>query len=448
MNLFALRVMKTVGGLLLGLAWMFESGAQAAESVDAVGISQHLLQLLDARQFDQAEALFTPEMAQALPTQRMAEAWQSLAQKGGALQGYGTPRLKPMGNRGVVNIPMHLQNIELSVMVVVTDAGRVSAFSITQADRPAPEAAASDAPYSEHPVEIAAGDKPSLPATLTLPKGTGPFPAVVLVQGSGAQDRYETIGPNRPLLDIARGLAAQGIAVLAYDKRTKVHPEEFVGTDFTIDDETTNDAILAVATLRQQSGIDPQRVFVFGHSQGAMMAPRIAARTPDLAGLIMFGAPARTILTLAAEQSRYLFMLDGKIDTDEQAFLDKLDHQIDAVHSGKDVPAADLPFGIQAHYWLDEESIRPVEDAKALKLPILLLHGGRDFQVPQTDWSLWQQGLDSHANVSFHEYPTVDHMGLPGSGTPTNTEYTRPGHVDPALIGDVAHWIKQQPAAK
>jgi len=445
MNTFMKLVKATAAGLLLALGSALAS--QTASAADAIAVSQHLLQLLDHQQYTEAEALFTPEAAQAIPVERLQQSWESLETKGGALKGYDAPKLKPMGTLSLITTVMHREKLDLKVMTAVTEDGHVSAFSLKRADLP-PPAAASDAPYREQALTITTGDKPSLPATLTLPKGTGPFPAVVLVHGSGAQDRYETIGPNRPFLDIARGLAAQGIAVLAYDKRTLVHPEEFVGKDITIDDETTNDAIFAVATLRQQPGIDPHRIFVFGHSQGAMMAPRIAARTPGLAGIVMFGAPARTILTLAAVQSRYLFMLDGKIDADEQAFLDKLDAQIAAIHSDKDLAPADLPFGIPAHYWRDEESIRPIKDAQALQLPILLLHGERDFQVPDADWQSWHQGLAGHHNVSFHEYPAVDHMGLPGSGTPTNTEYTRPGHVDPALIDDVAHWIQQQPATR
>ena len=114
----------------------------------------------------------------------------------------------------------------------------------------------------------------ALPGTLTLPQGNGPFPAVVLVHGSGAHDRDETIGPNKPFRDLAHGLAGHGIAVLRYEKRTRVHPERFREQAFTVDDEVTFDAIAAVAALRARADIDATRVFVAGHSLGAMMAPR------------------------------------------------------------------------------------------------------------------------------------------------------------------------------
>ena len=114
------------------------------------------------------------------------------------------------------------------------------------------------------------------------PHGDGPFPAVLLVHGSGPHDRDESVGPNRPFLDIARGLAAQGVAVLRYEKRSKAHPDAYVAAGaLTIDSETTDDAVAALRTLAGVPGVDPARVFVLGHSQGGMMAPRIAARSID-----------------------------------------------------------------------------------------------------------------------------------------------------------------------
>src|SRR5690606_29657538 len=123
-----------------------------------------------------------------------------------------------------------------------------------------------------------------------------PAPATGRALGSGPHDRDETVGPNKPFLDIARGLAAQGVAVLRYDKRTKARPQDYADGSVTIDSETTDDAVFAVAALREAPGIDPARVYVLGHSQGAMMAPRIAARSGHVAGLVLLAAPARPLL--------------------------------------------------------------------------------------------------------------------------------------------------------
>jgi dienelactone hydrolase len=107
----------------------------------------------------------------------------------------------------------------------------------------------------------------------------------VLVHGSGPQDRDETIGPNKPFRDLAWGLASQGIAVLRYEKRTKKHAMKLVliKNTITVKQETIDDALAAVALLRKTERIDPNRIFVLGHSLGGMLIPRIGARDPDVA---------------------------------------------------------------------------------------------------------------------------------------------------------------------
>src|SRR5205823_4382224 len=113
-----------------------------------------------------------------------------------------------------------------------------------------------------------------LPGTLTAPKQGGTFAAVVLVHGSGPNDKDETFGPNKPFRDLAWGLAARGIAVLRYDKRSKIHPEQFRG-NFTVKEETVDDALAAVNLLHKASRINPKRIYVLGHSLGGMLIPRL-----------------------------------------------------------------------------------------------------------------------------------------------------------------------------
>ena len=106
-----------------------------------------------------------------------------------------------------------------------------------------------------------------LPGTLTVPAGNGPFPAVVLLQGSGASDRDEAIGSLKPFRDLAEGLAETGIAVYRFDKRSYVYGMELAANrQITLEDEYLEDAVNAVQLLARQDRIDPDRISVLGHS--------------------------------------------------------------------------------------------------------------------------------------------------------------------------------------
>ena len=170
-----------------------------------------------------------------------------------------------------------------TVMTIVAMAP-LTACAGTPSPSPAttsPPAIAAPAPVNaEREREVAIGDH-RLPGTLRLPRGTGPFTAVVLVHGSGPSDRDETIGPNKPFQDLAAGLASHGIATLRYDKRTLKFRAEFAPpATYTLEQEVLADAVAAVAALAAAPEIDHKRIFVLGHSLGGMMAPRIAAREP------------------------------------------------------------------------------------------------------------------------------------------------------------------------
>ncbi len=432
--------MKRVLPALLATAFAFiASYAYAADTAEASAI--RLLDAMDAKDYAAAEASFTQEMAAAVPADKLKAIWESLPAQLGAAKGRGEAKVTLHQGMQVVVVPLHYANGGLLAQMVVDAGGKIAGFLIQPAP-PAPAAApAADASYIERDFEV--GD---LPGTLAMPKASPAaqgIAAVVLVHGSGPQDRDETIGPNRPFLDIARGLAAQGIAVLRYEKRTKARPQDFADGKYTMDEETTDDAVAAVAALRATPGIDPGRVFVLGHSQGGMLAPRIAQQSGHVAGLILFAAPARPLLTILPEQNRYLFNADGSIDAQEQQFLDDLDRKIANVRGNAEVADNDTPLGLPAYYWRTFDKVDPLADARSPKLPILLLQGGRDFQVVDADWQLWKKSLSADPRATFKHYPALNHLGVAGEGPGSLSEYNKPGHVDAQLIDDIAAWIKK-----
>jgi dienelactone hydrolase len=435
--------------LLLGAGALLSSRA-SAQDFDPAREAQKALDAMDAGDFAVVHARFDATMAAAVSAEQLAQGWKSLAAQVGPLQSRGEPDVKTRDTGELVTIPMHYERGELLAIFTFDNERKMSGFAIRPAPAAKPAAAApvpADANYRESELQLGEGEG-ALPATLAMPNGKGPFPAVVLVHGSGPQDRDQTIGPNRPFLDIARGLAERGIAVLRYEKRTKTHPQQFADGG-TIDLETTDDAVTAAALLRMQPGIDPKRVFVLGHSQGGMMAPRIGARDPQIAGLILLAAPSRPLMDILIEQNRRLAILnDGKTSDSENAAIQQLVDSVNAARGGREIAAAQAPMGVSAAYWRSVDAVSPVAEAKAIAQPMLILQGARDIQVVDADWQGWKEAFHDSPRATFKLYETLNHLAIPGEGDGNLQEYQTPGQVAPELIADIAQWISARTPKK
>lgn len=283
-----------------------------------------------------------------------------------------------------------------------------------------------------------------LPGTLTMPKGDGSFPVVILVQGSGPSDRDETIGPNKPFRDIAWGLAQKGIATLRYDKRTFVYGDKMAQmTDMTVNDETVNDAVIALKLLQSNSKIDKNRIYILGHSLGGMMMPRIAGLTPDAAGYVIMSGPVTPLDDLIVEQIKYLSELDGTVtDQEKQAIqaYEAMRDNIKALTPESKFTSAQL-FNCPASYWLDLKDYNPAEVAKSIEKPLLILQGERDYQVTMKEFNLWKDALGNKNNVTLKSYEGLDHLYLYGTEKSNPQEYNVAGKVDSRAIEDIAAWV-------
>lgn len=416
---------------------------------DAIATTNQLIDQLAAGDYAAAVSRFDAAMLAALPEAKLKQAWESLSPQFGAFK--GTIDTQPAGRKDAYDIVVATLEFEkgrLGLRVSVnSDTGQIGGLFFTAVDQP--PAAAYEPPayvdtnkFVERDVTVGDGSEWALPGTLTTPKGDGPFPAVVLVHGSGANDRDETIGPNKPFKDIAWGLASQGIAVLRYDKRTKVYGDKIALLDqFTVKEETIDDAVAAVELLKQTPNIDPQRVYVLGHSLGGYLAPRIAQARPDIAGLIVLAGLARPIEDAMLEQVTYLFSLNGTSNAEQLAELKKEVEAVKAV-SAADAAAGTRLLNAPASYWFDLKDYHPAEMARTQTVPMLILQGERDYQVTMVDFENWRAALSARSDVQFKSYPDLNHLFITGEGKSRPEEYQQPGHVAQAVVDDIAAWVR------
>lgn len=288
-----------------------------------------------------------------------------------------------------------------------------------------------------------------LPGTLTLPrieKGRK-VPCVILVHGSGPNDRDETIGPNKPFRDLAWLLAQHGIAVIRYDKRTKVYGNGSVpkGRKLDMDTETCDDALSAVRLAATLPEIARDSIFVLGHSQGGMMAPRIAQRSKDVAGIIILAGLARRFEDAIMQQSEYIASLTGTISPQVRAQLDELQRQVANVKQLGTTAFNDsipLPLGLPKEYWEFLRTYNAAKTASALSCPILVLQGGRDYQVTMDDHRLWTMTLAIKPHAQLKVYPKLNHILQEGDGKSTPTEYNEARPVPAYVAEDIAGFIR------
>jgi dienelactone hydrolase len=290
----------------------------------------------------------------------------------------------------------------------------------------------------------------AVPGTLTVPNGPGPHPGVVLLAGSGSVDRDETIGRNKPFKDIAWGLASRGVATLRFDKVTYAHAGELKDADdFTLADEYLPDANAAIKLLEEHPAVAAERVLLLGHSLGGTVAPRIAAAEPSVAGLVILAGGAQPLHWVIVRQMRYLASLRPETEASARPAIDSLIEKarmVDSPELSPSTPASELPLGAPASYWLDLRDYNPVEVAASLSKPMLILHGGRDYQVTtEDDLARWEAGLADRPNVTIRVYPDHNHLFSPGSGPSSPEEYEPAQHVDPTVVADIATWLATVP---
>ena len=417
------------------------AGAQTAQ----IAAARSALDDLIAGKYTELSALAAPNASGTFTPQFLRDRAGAEVTKFGKVKSIGAPVTEQESGNLLVSFPVQFEKVNVNIQFTMNASSQVAGLYFRPQNAPLP-AIWQRPGYSDlnsfHAREVTVGVDPwKLGATLLIPNGKPPFPGLVLVHGPGPNDRDETMYANKVFADLAEGLASRGIAVLRYDKRTKVYAEKMSEMEFTVQQETVDDAVQAAALLRKQPEIAPNHVFVLGHSLGGYLLQRIATRDGKFAGLIFFAANARPVEVMALEQNEYVASLSSAPTPDSQKRLADLRAEVMKVRA-LDPHKSNPPvlMGLPLAYLLDLKGYDPLA-VKTLGLPMLFLQGERDFQTSMKDFDIWKSAMAGQRDVTFHSYPGLNHLFEVGNGKSTPGEYRVPGNVSGEALRDIAEWI-------
>ena len=313
--------------------------------------------------------------------------------------------------------------------------------------------------------KIKIGTKYPLDGLLTLPSiGSAPYPTVVLVHGSGANDMNEKVGNTYTFRDLAEGLAERGIATIRYNMRTFSYWKDMEKTekerrkkmgknyssDFSVKEEKIEDAVSATDFLRKDPRIAPEKIFILGHSLGGLLAPRIDAEGGNFAGLIIFGAsPRKPEEIMIDQQDDYLKSANFVMKWIVGRQVRKIREKFARMYEMTDEEAMKTPlFGkYNMMYYLKEMGEHPPEKyLQKTEKPVLVMQGDADFHVSvEKDFEKYKAILAKHPSATFKLYSDLNHLFMPsvyGDIKKAMKEYEKPQKVEEYVINDMADWIK------
>ena len=432
--------------LLLFAALVFPFLLSAQEMIRQETIARKLLYHLVNKEVDEMMEMFSDSFLEQIPREQVEEIATGLESQLGKYSHVSRVIHEPGDEFHTVILVTRFGDMDLGMRISLDKKDKVAGFFITMAPPESytpPPAYADSTAFTEIPTELDCGDI-LLPAMLTMPNKDVKVPVIVLVHGSGAHDMDVSIGPNKIFRDIAWGLATNGIAVLRYEKRNFRNSQTLDLKNLSVWDEAGQDAVHAIRMAMKLPGIDPEQVYLLGHSLGGMIAPRIARAVPELNGIISLAGSPRKLYEIVPGQIEHLIAIRGDETGAMAKQLEEINKTVESLRRKKNDPDAvydEELLGMPSSYLADMNRYDMGEIAAGLPQRILILHGGRDYQVTMDDYQAWKDALKDHPATTFILYPEMNHLFFPGEGISKPNEYFEENSVSERVIGDLVEWV-------
>ncbi len=331
-----------------------------------------------------------------------------------------------------------------------------------------PQTPAAPFPYDSSDVKFEnKGDAISLSGTLTIPNGTGPFPAAILISGSGPQNRDEELLGHKPFLVIADYLTLNGIAVLRFDDRgVGASTGNFAsGTS----EDFADDVRSGIEFLKGHAKVDSARIGLIGHSEGGLIAPMVAAEQSDVAFIVLMAGPGVTGARILESQQTAMLRITGESEETVSAFRQVMNSVFPLFESDEEVTADAIDtVRKMALEKIDDEELRkkldfplgpsfstpwmqffirhdPFTVLQRVKCPVLAINGSKDMQVlADLNLNEIERALKDGRNKNFKvvRLPNQNHLfqETEGSGTPEDYA-TIEQTFSPKTLSVISEWI-------
>lgn len=404
---------------------------------EAVKLSDKYVQCIINRDYETVVAGCDEKIQKQIDAAALQQAWESVADTAGDFISATAINYESNNGIAIVTTTAEFENMGIIITLTYDNAGKIRGIWFNYAPEDTIYEPVDTDLFTEEMVFIGEYE---LKAVVTTPDNVTDYPVVVLVQGSGQSDFDETVGANKPFKELAHGLAEKGIASIRINKRLYQKPV-LSHNQLTIWDEYMDDIYAAIDYAKANISDD---VFVIGHSQGGMSAPKIALDN-DLKGIVMMAGTIRSLEDVILDQNAAALEKMEEYSRSEKEKILKATQ--DGVAAVKALTEGDIEpvLGIPAEYWL---SLRDLDGENILKnkldIPVLVLQGTADFQVyMDKDFGYMQSVLSDKENITFKAYDGLNHLFMPQSlpGVTDVSEYNAKNHIPQYVIDDIGAFI-------